>query len=610
MEVAGAIVKVLSVAKTRNRSRWDQNSLILAMPYSSTSDYHERSMKTPRCCAALSCLCLLFSACAEQPQDPSIPTPDLTAFVFVDIAEAAGIGFKHNNGAAGEFNYPEMMQGGVALLDIDGDSFLDVYLVQSGHLGTEGPASQNQLFRNLGTTPSGDLKFENITGSSGAGDTGYGSAAAVGDVDGDGHPDLYVTNLGHNRLLRNHGDGSFEDWTERAGVAGGVDEYSTSAVFFDYDLDLDLDLFVVNYVSWSQETEHACFGPHGVRGYCNPAEYQPQNDRLFRNRGDGTFEDVSRPSGIAALASNGLGITTADFDSDGLIDVYVANDQMANHLWRNQGDGTFDNEALLRGVALNQMGLAEAGMGVTAEDPDNDGDWDLFVTHLSHETNTFYRNDGGGVFTDTTDAKRLGVVSQPYTGFGTGLYDLDLDGQLDLFISNGKVSQTDAGEPSFAEPNQLLRGSSDGSFESVTLDTTEWTSGVSRGAAFGDLDNDGDIDIVVVNNDAAAQVLRNESARSGHWLAVEVTNSAGAPAHGAVVTLSTQSGGETLTRQRRVQPASSYCSSNSPVVHFGFAKTEQALAVDVEWPDGGHEVRATVAGDERVAFRQKTNGGA
>ncbi len=328
--------------------------------------------------------------------------------IFRDVALASGIDFVHANGATGSFFYPELMQGGAAFLDYDNDRDLDIYLVQSGPLPAPGdsPQAANRLYRNRG-----DGSFEDATASAGVGDRGYGSGVAVADYDGDGWVDLYVTNLGANHLYRNRGDGSFEDATGR--TATGDASYSTSAAFFDYDHDGDLDLYVCNYVDWSTAKERRCLGRNGLQGYCSPSEYRPQADTLYRNDGDGRFTDVSARAGIASVRAAGLGVVTADFDGDGWTDVYVANDQMANLLWMNRGDGTFVDEALLRGAALNGMGRPEAGMGVIVEDGDSDGDWDLFMVHLSGETNTYYENRGGD-FRDVTDALGLGAVSQPY----------------------------------------------------------------------------------------------------------------------------------------------------------------------------------------------------
>ena len=525
--------------------------------------------------------------------EPDAPAELAAAeLIFVERASEAGLDFVHRNGAAGDYNYPELLVGGGALLDVDDDGFLDVYLVQSGPVPGSGPGNAgvspasasgsppgNRLYRNLG-----DGTFEDATEAAGVGDTGYGAGATAADYDRDGFVDLYVLNVGANRLYRNLGDGAFEDTTERAGVGDAL--WSSSAVFLDYDGDLDLDLFVANYVVWSAGRERPCLGPNGLRNYCNPAEYPPAPDTLYRNEGNGRFVDVSEVAGIRSVAGPGLGVVAGDFDFDGLVDLYVANDQAVNHLWLNQGDGTFREDALARGAALNELGQPEAGMGVAVADPDGDGDIDLFLTHLSGETNTFYRNDGDGFFLDATDELRLGGVSQAYTGFGTSWFDYDGDGVLDLFIANGQVTPGDTAAFDYREPNQLLRGLDSGRYEDVSVRAGAALGllEVSRGAAFGDLDNDGDVDIVVVNNEGPARLLRNEVGNAAPWLIVDLCGGGilDRSAIGSRVTV--RAGGRSWTRD--VRPAQSFASANDPRVHFGLGDAERVDRLEVRWPSG------------------------
>jgi enediyne biosynthesis protein E4 len=535
------------------------------------------------------------------------PPPPQPAPSFVEVAAASGIDFVHRNGATGELYYPELMQGGAALLDVDGDGFLDVFLVQSGPLPpTRGGAAGDRLWRNRG-----DGTFEDWTAASGIADDDYGSGAAAADYDGDGDVDLFVSNLGPDRLWRNRGDGRFEDVTAVAGTSDP--RYSTSAAFVDYDADGDLDLFVCDYVKWSPRAEKVCLGPMGLRGYCSPGEYEPEPSSLYRNEGDGRFTDVSASSGIGARPSTALGVAAADFDGDGRVDLYVANDQRPNFLWMNNGDGTFREEALERGCALSGLGFPEAGMGVIAADPDADGDWDLFVVNLTGENATYYRNGGDGTFLDVTDEVGLGAVTQPYTGFGTALFDYDGDGWLDVFIANGKVVPGDsvavlAGSGSSAggaavdfdyrEPNLLLRGRADGGFEDVSAQAGPAfeTLAVSRAAAFGDLDNDGDLDIVVVTNGGPVQLLRNEIGSSRHWLLVRLHDPTTANRDGIGAELTLDAGGR--VQRRLVQPAYSYCASNDLRAHFGLDAAAVVDSIDVKWPDGATQRLERIVADQ------------
>ncbi len=515
--------------------------------------------------------------------------------VLVERAAEAGLDFVHRNGAAGEYNYPELLVGGGALLDVDDDGLLDVYLVQSGPLpGTSladsaaGARPRNRLYRNLGGGA-----FADVTEHAGVGDTGYGAAATAADYDRDGRVDLYVMNVGANRLYRNLGGGVFADTTEQAGVGGS--SWSSGAVFLDYDGDRDLDLFVVNYVVWSADRERPCLGPNGLRNYCRPAEYQPAPDTLYRNEGDGRFVDVGGRTGVGSVAGPGLGAAAADFDGDGLVDLYVANDQAANFLWLNRGDGTFQEDALARGAALNELGQPEAGMGVAVSDPDGDGDLDLFLTHLSGETNTFYRNDGRGFFVDATDELRLGSVSRPTTGFGVSWFDHDGDGVLDLFVANGKVTPGDTAAFDYREPNRLLRGLPSGGYEDISeragaaLELLE----VSRGAAFGDIDNDGDVDILVVNNEGPVRLLRNEIGNARAWLIVDLCGGGvfDRSAIGARVTV--EAAGRRFARD--VRPARSFAVANDPRLHFGLGGVDRVDRLEVRWPDGAVVERTDVA---------------
>lgn len=404
--------------------------------------------------------------------------------------------------------------------------------------------------------------------------------ADAGDYDNDGDADLYVTNWGRNALLRNDGAGRFTDVTEAAGV--GDPGWSTAAAFTDLDADGDLDLFVVNYLRWSIATAKSCYALN-VRTYCGPLADDAAPDRLYRNDGDGTFTDVTATAGLAASHGSGLGIVSADFDGDGRFDVFVANDGMPNRLWVNKGDLRFDDEALLRGCAMDDHGLAKAGMGVAAGDVDDDGDQDLLVVNLVDQSDSFYRNLGTH-FADHSSRVGLAVATRRYTRFGVVLADFDNDGDLDLYQANGRVKHDPehAAPDVFAEPNVLFEY--DAGFMPVPgpVSSPEPLVHTSRATTAGDLDNDGGMDLVVINRDARAYVLMNRASRGANWVRFRVLDASGRDAHGAVV--SARVGGQ--RRWRSVQPAASYLSSNDPRVHFGLGSEPGVSGVQVRWPTG------------------------
>ncbi len=518
------------------------------------------------------------SAIRTKTRTPADPSPD--GAWFEEAAKASGLAFTHRPARAIRYWFPEIMGSGVGLFDYDGDDDLDVYFVQSGDLDRSaaiGPGGQ--LFRNRG-----DGAFEDVTAAAGLGGTGYGMGCTCGDYDADSDIDLYVTNVGPNVLYRNNGDGTFADVTAEAGV--GDAGWGTSCGFVDYDSDDDLDLYVVNYITWSPQHELRCSRASGEQDYCSPNNYNaPAPSVLYRNDG-GRFSDVTVAAGLRKAFGNGLGLAWGDLNGDGRVDLYVANDGLPNQLWINNGDGTFFDQALLAGCAVNREGYAEAGMGVQAIDLEADGALDLFVTHLNNETNTFFSNRDG-LFTDTTAALALAMPSLVYTGFGVGFADFDHDADLDLYVVNGRVTQwgppIDANHP-FAEPNQLYRNTGGHRFEEVLPrgGTAELLVDNSRGAAFGDVDNDGDVDIVVSNNGGDARLLRNTAGARGQWIMFRVLDARGRDALGSTVWI--EAAGR---KQRRdVQVAFSYCSSNDPRVHFGLGTANSVEKVTVRWPDG------------------------
>ncbi len=489
------------------------------------------------------------------------------------------------------------MGGGAALFDLDNDGLLDMYLVQSGNLIEPAAGSGNRLYRNMGNG-----SFQDITERSGAGIRGYGMGVAAGDFDNDGFTDLYVTNYGANVLLKNDGHGRFVDVTERAGVASSG--WSTSAAFVDYDGDGELDLFVTHYLNWRREAEVQCFSLTGVPDYCSPASYDlPSASTLYHNNGNGTFTDVSAGAGMLTAVGNGLGVVAGDFDGNGLIDLVVANDRTPNHLWLNQGGGRFRESALVMGSALDQDGIAKSGMGVDAVDADDDGDLELLIVNLDGESDSFFRNQGK-FFVDDTVSVGLRTASRPFTRFGAALRDFDNDGYLDLYEANGRVgrqSENYSADP-YAEPSLLFRGLPGPRFEEVTPrgGTRSLLVASSRAAAFGDIDNDGGIDIVVVNRDSRAFLLHNAVKTRGHWLLLRVVDTHGRDALGAVVTATVG----TRTIRRDVRAAYSYLASNDPRVHLGLGGETVARNVTVRWPDGKSELFGDLRSDRVVVLRR------
>ncbi|MCZ6837442.1 MAG: CRTAC1 family protein [Planctomycetota bacterium] len=502
---------------------------------------------------------------------------------FEPISEKAGLSFNHVNGNDGEYLMPEIMGGGAGWFDFDNDGDLDVYLVQSGDLRQDRSLNPpNQLYRN-----EGDGVFIDVTDSSGAGDQGYGMGLAMGDYDSDGDVDLYVTNVGPNTMLRNNGDGTFTDVTLTTGT--GNADWGASAVFLDYDADGDLDLFCTNYIYWSPEVERTCFNSIDDPDYCSPLIYEaPTRDVLYRNEGDGSFAVVSKEAGIQVEMGTGLGVVTLDFNDDGLIDIYVANDGMRNVLWVNQGDGTFLNEGLLAGCAIDQDGRAKAGMGVSVADVDEDGDPDLLVVNLDNESDSFYRNQGGH-FIEEAALVGLTTVSRMFTRFGVGFADFDNDGSLDIYQANGKVMKQEGpyipgGNP-YAEPNVLVRGSASGRFEEVSPrgGVTDELIDVSRAAAFADFDNDGGIDILVANLNGSPYLLRNIAIDRGGWIGFDVRELAGGPALGAKVIC--QIGDRTIVRE--VRSGSSYLAASDPRIHIGLGNASDGpTSITIRWSDG------------------------
>ncbi len=540
--------------------------------------------------------------------------------LFVEAAAASGLSFTHETGASGQYYVAEQMGAGAALFDYDTDGDLDVFLVQSGTLPGAGPSAGaaagagggkqvSRLFRNDLKAGAGGrplLQFTDVTAEAGITWAAYGMGVAVADYDNDGDLDLLLTSFGPEALLRNNGNGTFTDVTAEAGVGDPL--WSTSAAFLDYDRDGDLDLFVANYLDFTPANNKTCSDALGARDYCSPRAYRPLPDRLYRNEGNGRFTEVSEAAGLTRAFGAGLGVTTGDYNGDGWPDLYVANDAMANQLWINQRNGTFADDGLLSGAALNAAGNPEGSMGIASGDPDADGDEDLFITNIIGETFAFYQNDGQGTFEDVRRGWNLAQPTAAFTGFGTDWIDYDNDGWLDLFIANGAVNIVEAqrGQPRpFLMRNQLFRNSGAGRFveTSAAAGPAFARADIARGAAFGDLDNDGDTDILVTNNGGAVRLLLNQAA-GPHWVQIRLAQPSG-NRFGMGARVGVERAGRP-TLWRRVKTDGSYLSASDIRVHAGLGQHPAVDAVTVRWPDGEIERWTDVQGDRVVTLRRGT----
>ncbi len=542
-----------------------------------------------------------LTACsAPPPADSGVSAPERPP--FVEDARGLGVEFTYFNGMVGDLHFAEVMGGGVAIFDHDGDGDLDLYFRQGRMLGDE--AAEEALFPPQGPRPFSDrlyrndldrgqgLRFTDITATAGLGATGYGMGVTSGDYDGDGDLDLYLTNFGPNRLLANRGDGTFDDVTEISRT--GDLRWSVPAVFFDYDRDGWLDLYIGNYVDLSPGTRKECRTETGARDYCGPSAFNGEPDRLLHNRGDGTFDDVTARAGLLTSTGPALGAVTIDFDDDGWLDLYIGNDGAANSLFRNRGDGTFEDLGLAAGSAVNADGLPEATMGIDAGDFDGDGDEDLFLAHLTRETNTVFKNLGGGIFLDDSVSSGLGAPSIEATTFGATWLDYDNDGWLDLVAVNGAVKQIESqarqGELyPLAQRNQLFRNLGEGRFEEVTqrAGAAFQAVEVSRGTAVGDLDNDGDLDLVVVNSNGPARLLENRVGLENSWIGFRVVGGErDRDMLGAWVGVFRP---HRSPLWKRCRTTVSYASSSDPRVLFGLGKAAQIESLVVRWPDGTEE---------------------
>jgi hypothetical protein len=565
-----------------------------------------------RRCEPVWLLSLIMAAtpCATHAEAPAAH-PDL----FVDRAEELGVDFVHFAGVSGEFYIVEISGPGCGMLDYDNDGDLDLYLIQGTMLGPgktpadairppqKGYPLRDRLYRNdlvIAADGTRVLSFTDVTEDSGIRADGYGVGVAAADYDNDGWVDIFLTNFGPNQLWRNKGDGTFEEVIGRAGIDDP--RWNTGATFLDFDRDGWLDLFVNCYLAFSYENHKICRLPSGIPGYCAPEAYGAVTNRLYRNRGDGTFEDWSLKAGIQHEAGKGLGVMATDFNLDGWMDVYVANDMLPNHMWINQGDGTFINDGMFGGTAVNADGRSESSMGVDAADVDCDGDEDLFMTHLGYQTNTLYINDGTGLFDDRTTTSGLGPPSVGRTSWGVRFFDYDNDGLLDLMTASGDVFVIEAlaraNDPfPMHQPNQLFHNIGSDRFEDVTATAGSVfeLSEVSRGLAFGDIDNDGDTDVLLENCNGRARLLINTISTANHWIGLRLVG--GEPPRdqiGAWVGVH-RKGKPVLWR--RVRTDGGYASANDPRLLVGLGDDAAVDRVEVHWPDGSVEEWTGVAVD-------------
>ncbi len=516
---------------------------------------------------------------------------------FEDVTAASGIDFVLENSASPQKHQIETMPGGVAVFDYNNDGLPDIFFANGAEqpsLTKTGPRYYDRLYRNKG-----NWKFEDVTAKAGVMGTGYAMGAAAGDYDNDGSTDLFVFGVNFVTLFHNRGDGTFENVTHKAGLDST--NWTVSAAWVDYDNDGRLDLFVVSYVAWDPATERWC-GTGSIRTYCHPRFYKPLRNRLYHNNGDGTFTDVSSRSGIDKFPGKGMGVAVADYDHDGWMDIFVANDSVPNYLFHNERNGTFTEVALVAGVGLNDDGNAVSSMGVDFRDLDNDGREDLVVTALADESFLFFRNLGNGLFMDETYKSHIGRLAQQYSGWSTGAFDFDNDGWKDVFAACGDVQDnTDRySDRKARQQNLLLINQRDGTFGAVAVGAPA----LHRGAAFGDFDRDGRVDAVVTRLNERPVLLRNVSNPENHWLNFQLTGRASnRDGIGARILLS----GSGFSQVNRVTSAVGYASSSDKTVHFGLGKDTLARQVEIEWPSGQRQTFRNLAADQSVKVLEPTS---
>ncbi len=543
------------------------------------------------------CLSLFLYACQKVVTNPSDNR-------FDDITLETQLYFQHTSSVKGQYLLAEIMGSGGALFDYDNDGDLDIYLVNGGSPAPNHSDSANKLFQR-----NADGSYQDVSTTTGLDDPGLGMGSALGDFDNDGDLDIYVSNVDRDRLYLNNGDGSFTDISDQAGIRGHA--WSSSATFCDIDDDGFLDLYVATYVT--QDPRQSCADESGDIDYCAPNAYRGESDRLYRNNGDRTFNFIGRKSGISRKNNNALGVVCFDFNGDHRDDFYVANDGERNHLWINKGDGTFDERGIAYGAAVNLFGDTEASMGIGLGDVNGDQRLDVLLTHLDEETNTLYLGTDDGVLTDATIQSGLGPPSIPETGFGVSLFDADQDGTLDVAISNGRVRKQpgnarrpgigilDQFHNDYAQPNRLMINLGNGKFADWCTVSDPFCTDlqVSRGLLTGDIDADGDLDILVMNSNGPVRLYRNKIADQGGWLKLRIFDpTVNRDAIGALVRIRVGD----LWQVRPVIHSDSYLSSHDAVVHFGLGGALAADEIIVTWPRGEHEQFPALKRDQMVVL--------
>ena len=529
---------------------------------------------------------------------------------FDEVAEHAGVKFSSDSSPTPQKHQPEAMVGGVAIFDFDGDGYPDLYFVNGADMPSlekTGPRYKNRLFRN-----NHDLTFTDVTERAGVAGSGYGMGVAVGDYDNDGRPDLFVTSVNENKLFHNNGDGTFTDVTAKAGVSGGMfagkKMWSVGAAWLDYNNDGLLDLFVASYCQWDPNNETPC-ELNGSRVFCNPRMYKPLPNVLYRNNGDGTFTDVSAETGIAEHSGRGMGVAIADFDGDGFPDIFVANDDFPNQLFHNRGGKGFEEIADEAGVSLTEGGNVISGMGVDFRDIFNRGLPDLWITAIEKQTFPLFKNLGHGQFAEATSMAGLGLATAEMSGWSNAIVDLDNDGWKDLYVARSNVLDNIAQftQRSYAEPNTVFRNLANGKFQDVTSTAGPALRAPSanRGAAFGDLDNDGRMDLVINVLNGKAKVFHNTTKNDNHWMLLKLigvkSNRMGL---GAQIRLTLENGS---FEYNHATTSTGYASSSDPRVHFGLGASRTAKEIQILWPSGRKQVLRDVAADRVIEITEPNN---